>query len=44
MVRDQEKQASRLFLQETLERKQMEQERMQEQQRYQEYLNKKQEI
>ena len=44
MVRDQEKQASRLLLQETLEKKQIEQERMQEQARYQEYLTKKQEI
>ena len=44
MVRDQEKQASRLLLQGTLERKQMEQERMLEEARYQEYLTKKQEI
>jgi hypothetical protein len=41
MVRDQEKQASRLLLQGTLERKQVEQERMQEEARYQEYLTKK---
>jgi hypothetical protein len=44
MVRDQEKQASRLLLQGTLERKQVEQERMQEEAQYQEYLTKKQEI
>jgi hypothetical protein len=44
MVRDQEKQASKLLLQGTLERKQMEQERMLEEARYQEYLTKKQEI
>ena len=44
MVRDQEKQASKLLLQGTLERKQMEQEKMLEETRYQEYLTKKQEI
>ena len=44
MVRDQEKLASRQMLQETLEKKQQEQQRMQEQLKYEEYLLKKQEI
>lgn len=44
LVREQEKQASRHMLQESLEKRQMEHERHLEQARYEEYLQKKQEI